>query len=355
MTHPSDSGSAVVCEAPMRLTVAGGGTDLPEVYGFGPTWVLGVTVDLAVRVAVADSPRFATAGAGLSTRDAAFALDMDSDDPHPYLRAAIALLQIRKPRFHVSVRSHVLPGSGLGGSGAFCAALLGALARFQCQAVTVADIAEAAFRLERELLGRPVGKQDAWISAVGGAVRLSLSSRGHVRTRAHPALLTAMERLLDRDLLVFALPDQRDAARVLSAAAPGTEQARAAALRAAEMTEQAFLSCDTAVIGDVLRRHWAEKVRRNPAADHELCRRVAATAGRTGIHGFKLLGAGGGGHMLVALDSSRRAEVMACLSGLGLAHVPVKVTRRGLTAAPVRPATSGASQAFPGGWRGSCA
>lgn len=321
----------VVSEAPMRLTLAGGGTDLPEVYRFGPTSVIAVTVDLTVRVAVADTRVAAASAADAGFESPRYTRDLDGADPDPYLRAARTLLGTGT-QWHMAIRSQVLPGSGLGGSGAFCATLLDALARYHQRELTPGAVAELAFSLERRLLGRPVGKQDAWVCAAGGAVRLRLSRHGQARVTSHPALFAALDRMLGTGLSLWALPDQRDAGRVLAAAGAATAQYRVNALRAAAVAEQAFLSGDPVTVGRMLRDHWVEKVRHNPAVDHRLCRAVTVVAPEVGIHGFKLLGAGGGGHMLVALDPTRRSEAARTLSGLGLTPVVSRPVDRGLAA-----------------------
>ena len=323
---------AVVATAPMRITLAGGGTDLPEYYRHGPTQVLAITVDLTVRVAVAGELGAAQAAAAFEPDRDRYRLELGPRDHSPYRDAAAALLGI-SPRVAVAVSSRVRPGSGLGGSGAFCVALLDALAAANGVPLAPAAAAELAYRVERERLGRPVGSQDGWVAATGGAVRLDLSADGAACARHDPEVFAVVAGMLDRDLLLFSTPTSRDAGRVLAGAAPVTSATRAAALRAAYAAERAFRSGDVTTVGRMLRCHWAEKVRRNPAADHPACHLLAARADELGVHGFKLLGAGGGGHVLAAVDPARRQATIAALAHAGLEHVPVRPRREGLVPA----------------------
>jgi D-glycero-alpha-D-manno-heptose-7-phosphate kinase len=193
--------------------------------------------------------------------------------------------------------------------------------------MTAAQAASSAFRLERELLGRPVGQQDGWAAALGGAVRMSIAPDGEARARRSAELHEALVVLADNGLMLCRTGRSRDAGQVLAKARAVTRADYESALAAAERAERAFLSRDATVVGAMLREHWARKVSANPAADHPVCRRIEAGGRDAGIHGFKLIGAGGGGHLLVAASSDRAARF---LDDLGLTRIPLRLTESGL-------------------------
>ncbi|MBB5868327.1 D-glycero-alpha-D-manno-heptose-7-phosphate kinase [Allocatelliglobosispora scoriae] len=315
--------------APMRISIAGGGTDLPEYYRHGPTSVLALTVDRFVHVALADEPDAALGALPDPPGGLAHVVAPAAAGEHAYVTAAGELLGVGGG-WHLAIGSQVRPGSGLGGSGAFSVALLDILARADGRELSPADLAVLAFRLEREVLGRPVGQQDGWAAAIGGAVRIDLAPDGSATACANPALYEVMAQLLGRGLLLFRTADQRDAGRVLAHAPAVDPQRYAQALAAAAETEAAFLSGDVAVIGAALRAHWAAKIAANPHTDHPVCRAITQRSAEVGIHGFKLVGAGGAGHLLIAADPDRRDESVRFLTGLGLVHVPVRSWPHGL-------------------------
>lgn len=313
------------------MSIAGGGTDLPEFYRGGPGRVIGVAIDRWVRVVVASDRATAQAARAVAGGDAVrYQVAHDGSGSNPYLRAVIEALGVRD-RFHVVIGSSVTPGSGLGGSGAFLVALLDAVARFHGRGISPTELAELAFTTERILLGRTVGKQDGWLAALGGATELRITPDGRVAARPRTDVFDAMRALLDSSLLLFRTPGTRDAGRVLASSRGVGSQDRARVLELTEDNERAVLSRDVLRVGAVLRRHWREKVRRNPAADHPVCRRLELRADALGVLGFKLVGAGGGGHLLVAVRPEDKPRIVTDLSRAGLVHEWVKPVATGLT------------------------
>ncbi|MFJ4834486.1 hypothetical protein ACIP79_31935 [Streptomyces sp. NPDC088747] len=321
--------TTVRSSAPMRISIAGGGTDLPEYYRHGPTTVVAAALPLRVHVSVADRPAHALAGLNAAGTPWHYLLPPDDSARHPYPAAAAVVLGLKRLP-SIAVGSVVPPGSGLGGSGAYSVALVDALARWSGRALPPHRTASLAFRLEREVLGRTIGQQDAWAAALGGAQRLRFEPDGSVTATPSPALCSALARLIDNGLLLYRVPGTRDASRVLSRAPEVTPVHHRRATAAAARTEEAFLSGDIAVVGAALRAHWARKIAANPAADHPMCRRIGQARDTDGIAGFKLIGAGGGGHVLIAADPARVDRARAFLDGLGLTHVPLRISQQGL-------------------------
>lgn len=193
--------------APMRLSIAGGGTDLPEYYRLGATTVTAAALAHRVHVVAAATAQQATdvldglarAGAAGGNGEAEAAggaengaaaweyLQQPADAAvHAYPLAAAELLGLAD-RPALAVGSTVPPGSGLGGSGAYCVALLGALAAWSGRPLSPPDAAGLAFRLEREALGRTIGQQDAWAAALGGVPRIRIAPDGAAAAADSPA------------------------------------------------------------------------------------------------------------------------------------------------------------------------
>lgn len=315
--------------APMRISIAGGGTDLPEFYRLGPTAVVTATISQRVHVCAADTAERSLTCLDTPGNPWSYVLRSADSAHHPYHRAAAALLGLRRLP-HLTVASSVLPGSGLGGSGAYCAALIDVLLRWSGRCPDPREIAVLAFRLEREALGRTIGQQDAWAAALGGVQRIRFASDGSATTAPRPELHTALTRLVDNGLFLYRVPGARDASHVLAKGAHVTAERYRDTVRAAAHTEEAFASGDIHLVGAVLREHWARKIAVNPSADHPVCHRIAVGAEGSGIFGFKLIGAGGGGHLLIAADPTTLDRTEAFLHDLGVTRVPLSLSSQGL-------------------------
>jgi D-glycero-alpha-D-manno-heptose-7-phosphate kinase len=111
--------TTVHSSAPMRISISGGGSDLPELYRLGPTVVVAAALTHRVHVCVADRPDRATAALHEQGTDWSYLLPPDGSAHHPYHAAAAATIGLSRLPY-IAVGSPVPPGSGLGGSGAYC-------------------------------------------------------------------------------------------------------------------------------------------------------------------------------------------------------------------------------------------
>lgn len=278
--------------APLRLPLGGGGTDLPYYYSRRG----GFLVAAALRDRVRVSLRAAAGGAPAAD---------------PWIEQALRHLGA-PAGLEVRVDSDLPPRSGLGGSGAVLVALAHALRLWRGEAVSPRLLAEEAFRIERERMGRPVGKQDPYVAAYGGVLALRINVQG--RTEARRLRLGRVRaRVLERSLLLVDTGRRRDAARALGAQERAAEQGagaiemmdriRALGRRAACLLE----SGRTAGLGAIFQRHWEIKERLTPHTGTAEARRCLVVARAAGARGGKLIGAGGGGFVLLGCGAQRAA------------------------------------------------
>lgn len=306
----------VVAHAPLRISLAGGGTDLPEFYGREPTRLLAVAIDPGVTV---EGDR----GAGQ------YPADRDGEDAlvGVFRREAAWVGSVR-------VRSEVGPGAGLGGSGAVATALAATSAVVRDGAGSKLDrvaIGLEAYRWEREILGRPVGFQDQLASAIGGCVEMRAGPRAGIEARRRPELEDALDELLVDQLALIDTGVRRDAAAPLASLAGAYASGRAQrALAAADDVEEVLVARDGAAFGTLLARHWEGKRVLLPAATSEALDAVVGAALEAGATGCKVVGAGGGGCLLAAGPSGTAAAVHRALAGHGLAPLRPSVNRRGV-------------------------
>lgn len=298
--------------APLRISLAGGGTDLPSyARRFGGT-VLGSAIDL--RVTVVGHPRGAQ---GIrACLDSCAHTDTPDGQSNPFAREALRAHWDGSALRLVSF-GDVPAGSGLGSSSAFCVALVAGLSR---RALTPAQLATAAGDIEIRSLGRPVGLQDHFLSAHGGVRQLHFERSGGVEVEdvaVDPRTIAN----LDAELLLFFSGTVRDAGKVLAVQHERvTDGDRDAQRRLHEIKEltvvarKALEEADTAALGAVLGRHWELKRGLSAGVSLPFIDRAYGDALAAGATGGKLLGAGGGGFLLVHAPAHAAGDVRAVLS-----------------------------------------
>ncbi|MGY0236992.1 GHMP family kinase ATP-binding protein [Longispora urticae] len=338
MAAPHDV-TSVLARAPLRVSLAGGGTDLPSyadrfggvVVGFAVNRYVGVTVhprsfDGGVRIAMERSESVADV-AGLRNRFAAAVL----------ARAGFGR------DVEVSSFGDVPGGTGMGGSGAFTVALTHALAVVRGATRRPEELAEQASAVEIVDLGRPVGKQDHYLSAFGGVRVLHFGARGGVEVE-QVAVDAALDGYLADRLLLFYTGQSRDAGRVLAAQAGRTAGGRddtvgaLHAIRAlADDLRTAVTKGDLDDIGRVLDTHWRHKRMLSDQVSSPAIDRLYDCGLAAGAQGGKLLGAGGGGFLLLATAADAQADVRAAMVAEGARELPFELESSGSRAVRLGP------------------
>jgi D-glycero-alpha-D-manno-heptose-7-phosphate kinase len=328
----------LVSTAPLRISLAGGGTDLVAYASRHGGAVVGAAADLAVTVVRHRPPAGPRIRACLDHCD-------HTDDPsavtNPFARAALSRYWDGAP-VHLASFGDAVAGTGVGSSAAFCVALIAALDgedRDPC------GVAERAGAIETDALGRPVGKQDHFLSALGGFQSLRIARDGSV----HPepvAVPPEVRARLDEELLLFFTGTTRDAGTVLAAqheaVRSGDRDVTARLHDIRSLTEpmiDALRSGNLNEIGRLLHRHWRLKQGLSPAVSTPTVDAAYRDALDAGATGGKLAGAGGGGHLLLHVPVGRRAGVVAALARHGATPVPVRLGGPGVRRTHVHPPT----------------
>ena len=194
----------IITRSPLRITLGGGGTDLPSYYREHGGFLIAAAIDKYVYVTV-DAPVRRRASSS-STRSSSTSSQVD-EVQHPIIREALQLLGVRTPQIEITTLADIPAGTGLGSSGSFTTALLKALYAHRRRLLHPSELAELACDIEIDRLDEPIGKQDQYIAAYGGvtcftfspddtveARPLPLSMRDAVRPRRQPAAV--LHRLL---------------------------------------------------------------------------------------------------------------------------------------------------------------
>ena len=308
----------IIARSPLRITLGGGGTDLPSYYRDHGGFLVAAAIDKYVYVTVM---RPFTPGIFLKYSHLEHVERID-EVQHRLIREALLELDFRTPQIEITTLADIPAGTGLGSSGSFTTALLKALYAHRRRLLHPNELAELACDIEINRLGEAVGKQDQYIAAFGGVTCFTFGGDGSVQAEPLRMPMDALFTLED-NLLLFFTGFSRSAGSILA------DQKRRSETHDAEMLanlhdvkELGLRSRDALMKGDLggfallMHEQWEQKKRRsggmsNPHIDewYELGRKNGAIGG-------KLVGAGGGGFLLFYSEDHRRLRAAMGKAGL---------------------------------------
>jgi len=301
----------VVASAPMRVSFAGGGTDLPHVARRVAGRVVGSALDLRTVAVVepfdAGWVRLASPAGGALRRS------VDPPCDQVALRLLEAVLSATGVHSGVSLQidTDVAPGAGLGGSASAAVAALFALRAALGEPPGPADLAHEAARVERERLRIAGGVQDQVFAAFGGILDLAFDSRGcsGIRPVVAPESFVAE---LGAGLLLVDTGVRRVSGEVLKAARPPEPRVISELVAAAEQVAAGFAAASLEQVLAGMRRSAAAKASSAPAAN-ALGLEIAERVQGLGVEVVRVCGAGGGGHVMVWAPPDRHDAISEAL------------------------------------------
>src|SRR5438874_6562829 len=189
----------IIARSPLRITLGGGGTDLPSYYEKFGGFLIAAAIDKYVYITLHDTfvPDLIVKYSELERVPGASQLK------HPIIREAFALLESDGRSLELTSMADIPAGTGLGSSGSFTTALLKALHAHKKNLVHPAELAAQACQIELEKLGEPIGKQDQYIAAFGGITWFKFMPDGRVEARPVKISEETLFNLEDNLLLFF--------------------------------------------------------------------------------------------------------------------------------------------------------
>jgi D-glycero-alpha-D-manno-heptose-7-phosphate kinase len=312
------SSNIVVTRTPLRVSFAGGGTDLPEFYEVEEGAVLSAAVDKYVYVTVKRHSEVFNEPIRLNYSRTEQVNTIEEIENN-IARECLKFLNIEPPIF-ISTVADMPASTGMGGSSAFAVGLLNALHAFRGERVSAGQLAEEACFIEMEVLKEPIGKQDQYAAAFGGLNLLCFGRDGRVTVEPQPLVNGSVAELFD-NIMMFWTGHQRPAASVL------TEQKRRTSCNLdvlRKMRNEAYEMrslyanphIDIEKLGAALDRGWELKRRlaskiSTSEIDNHYTRAIEA-----GAEGGKLCGAGGGGFLMFIVKPDKHKPVKQALSNL---------------------------------------
>src|SRR5262249_10268574 len=321
----------IITRSPLRITLGGGGTDLPSYYREHGGFLIAAAIDKYVFVTVM---RPFVPGIFLKYSQLEH-VDTTDAVHHPIIREAIMLMGFRTPQLEITTLADIPAGTGLGSSGSFTTALLKALYSHRRRLLHPSELAELACHIEIERLGEPIGKQDQYIAAYGGLTCFTFNSDGSVEAEPLKLPVDAMFALED-NLLLFFTGFSRSAGEILADQKRRSEKQDANMLANLHYVKDlglrsrdALARGDTAGFGDLLHEHWEHKKRRSAGMSNPQIDEWYELGRKNGALGGKLVGAGGGGFLMFYAEDHRRLR--AAMSRAGLEEVRFRFDFEGTT------------------------
>jgi D-glycero-alpha-D-manno-heptose-7-phosphate kinase len=310
----------IIARAPFRITLGGGGTDLPSFYRGRGGFIFAMAIDKYVNVIL--NPTVIDRRIRLQYLQSEV-VEHVSQLRHPLAREALRLHGIERAMEITSIAD--LPArAGVGSSGSYLVAFLTALHAYGRRPATSAEIAEEACHIEIDLLGEPVGKQDQYMASFGGLRTLEIAPDGRVRVASVGLSPAALSDLIS-NMHVYYTGVERSASEILSdqnraAGGDGHRQHGEVIASLERIRELGYWSLEAIGSGNfdefgrLMDLHWQAKKRMSPkialSAADALYEQVKA---EYGVLGGKIIGAGGGGFLMLYCPARHRqlAEFMA--------------------------------------------
>lgn len=312
----------IVVKAPLRVSFFGGGTDFPEFYvDHGPALILSAAIDLSVHVIV--KPRWDSKI--LLHYSRIEQVNEVSEIQHDLIRESIGMASRISGinlvgGIEISTFGDVpAAGTGLGSSSSLTVALLQALTAFQGLQLNEAALVKAAWGVEIDLVGSPIGRQDQIAAAFGGIGYLTLNTGIYDFTRDEVCLRPATFAALNERLMLFYTGRTRRSGAILGAQRANIPEKVSTLRRIAEFAEigrEMLESSQLDNFGVLLGHAWEDKKTlasciSDPEIDALYDRALAA-----GALGGKICGAGGGGFLLLYVPPERQDTVREALKEL---------------------------------------
>jgi D-glycero-alpha-D-manno-heptose-7-phosphate kinase len=308
----------IITRSPLRISLGGGGTDLPSYYREFGGFLIAAAINKYVYVCVS---RPFIKGIFLKYSHLEQAEAVDSIQ-HPIVREAIRMLDFKTPQLEITTLADIPAGTGLGSSGSFTTALLKALFAHRRRLLLPDELAHLACEIELDILKEPIGKQDQYIAAYGGITCFEFNRDDSVK--AYP-LQISMDTLFDLEdnLLLFFTGFARSASTILKDQDKRSKEmdeemlnnlyyVKELGLRSKEM----LITGRTSEFGALMHAHWEHKRKRSVGMSNPQIDEWYELGMKNGALGGKLVGAGGGGFLMFYAEDRNRLRHTMTKAGL---------------------------------------
>ena len=310
----------IITRSPLRISIGGGGTDLPSYFREYEGFLISAAIDKYVYVTI--TRPFAP---GVYVKYSKIEhVNLIEGVQHPIIREGLNLFRKvdQLPQIEITTLADIPAGTGLGSSGSFTTALLKGLYAFEKQMISTYDLAELACDIEINKLMEPIGKQDQYIAAHGGMTSFTFHKDDSVTVKSLDLSNDTMNDLED-NLLLFFTGFSRSASSVLKDQKEKTVSNNSDMLdnlhyvkKLGYRSKYLLQSGKTAEFGELMHEHWLHKKKRSSEMSNQQIDNWYEIGLKNGAIGGKLVGAGGGGFLLFYAYDKKKLRKAMCEQGL---------------------------------------
>ena len=320
----------IITRTPFRITLGGGGTDLPSYYSEYGGFVFSVTIDkymyINLNTPIVDDL--------IRIKYSKYEEVKDADEvQHDLAREALKLIGI-KDSVEIQSMADIPAGTGLGSSGCYLVGLLNALHCYKNVPVVQQSLAEEACFIEINILNHPVGKQDQYTAAFGGFTVLNIQKNGMVMLERPPISEEIIDEL-ESSLMIYYTHTSRSTVEILKEQSQAAQDKKADSHRAVldslhQIKEIGYKTLDAICSGNLdrfgrlMEEHWRAKKKLSKKVTNTAIDDLYELGITNGALGGKLLGAGGGGFILFYCPKERQLALSNAMSGAGLRRMRFK-------------------------------
>jgi D-glycero-alpha-D-manno-heptose-7-phosphate kinase len=339
VSYQNGSASAIRTKAPLRISFAGGGTDVPPYPEREGGCVLNATIDNyawgSLRPREDGRIRIESVDLGLML-DYPVESELKLDGELDLVKATIVRLQAHNSKgFDIFLHSDAPPGSGLGSSSALIVGLVGLVKEFKNLPLTEYEIAHLAYLIEREDMQIKGGHQDQYAASFGGFNFIEFHGDRVIVNplRIHQDTVNELE----HNLLLCYTGTTRRSDRIIEDQTKRFEEKQENTVQALRDQKQLAIDMKNALLSrrlsdfaDLLHSAWKSKKNISPRISNATIDEMYETARKSGAIGGKILGAGGGGYMLLYCEFEKKHKVAEAMKKLGASPTEFAFERRGL-------------------------
>lgn len=314
----------IIARSPLRISLGGGGTDLPSYYREHEGFLIAAAIDKYVYVTI---NRPFNEGIYLKYSEIEQVKTVD-EVSHNIIREALKLENLNTPQVEISSIADLPSGTGLGSSGSFTTALLKALYAYRHRHINPEELAELACAIEIDRLKEPIGKQDQYIASVGGITCFAFHKDNSV-TFAPLKISRETFHKLEDNLLLFFTGFSRSASEILKDQHIKSQKNDVDMLNNLHfvkeigyLSKDALESGNTDKFGELMHQHWEHKKKRSGGMSNQDIDTWYETALKNGAIGGKVVGAGGGGFLMFMAHDA--AKLRSAMTESGLQEVRFK-------------------------------
>lgn len=321
----------LIARSPLRISLGGGGTDLPSYYREHGGFLIAGAIDKYVYITLHRTFNDELIVKYSKLERVSHAGQVE----HPIIREALALLGMDGRFLEISSLADIPAGTGLGSSGSFTTALLKALHAWKRDLVHPEQIGREACQIELERLREPVGKQDQYIAAFGGLTCFEFLPDDTVKAWPLAISRDTLEEMED-NLVLFFTGFSRSASTILQEQDQLSKSGDAGMIRNLHYIKELGLRSRKALeagaldeFGGLMNEHWQHKKERSRGMSNPTIDDVYDYALTHGAVGGKLIGAGGGGFLL--FYTTDKPRLLRAMREKGLSEVRFKFDFAGTT------------------------